>query len=64
MYEVKQFINSSELTISFSLPDRDWNLLQSSALWERLDNYLEACRNRDTQNGPQERIKILEAEQT
>ena len=59
-YTVKQIINSSEPTISFSLPDRDWCLLQESALWGRLEKYLEACQSTDTRNTPQERAKILE----
>lgn len=60
MYTIKKAINSSESTISFSLPFHDWWLLQESELWERLDKYLEACQSTDIQKTPQERAKILE----
>lgn len=60
MYTVKNQINLTEPTISFSLPYPDWCLLQESPLWERLDKYLEACQSTDTQNTPQERARILE----
>ena len=40
IYKTEKFINSEELTISFSLPAHDWRLLQESKLWEHLDNYL------------------------
>ncbi len=60
MYTIKRAINSSESTISFSLPFHDWCLLQESDLWERLDKYLEACQSTDIQKTPQERAKILE----
>ena len=59
MYTVIKVVNSMEPTISFSLPYRDWCLLQESALWERLDKYLEACQSTDTQKTPKERAEIL-----
>ena len=58
MYTTKQFVNSSETTISFSLSYHDWCLLQESVLWKHLDKYLDACQSADTQ----ERAKILESE--
>lgn len=64
MFTVSKFVNSSEPTISFSLPYPDWCLLQESPLWNRLDKYLEACQSTDTQKNPQERVKILETENT
>lgn len=60
MYTESKFVNSSELTISFSLPYHDWCLLRESVLWGRLDKYLEACQSTDIQKSPQERAKILE----
>jgi hypothetical protein len=60
MYTIKKAINSSESTISFSLPFHDWCLLQESDLWERLDKYLEACQSTNIQKTSQERAKILE----
>ena len=62
MYTVIKAINSTETTISFSLPHPDWSLLQESTLWERLAKYFEACQSTDTQKTPQERAKILEVE--
>lgn len=58
MYEVKQFINS-EPAISFSLPVRDWCLLEQSELWHRLDRFLEVCQSTDSQMSQQEKIEIL-----
>lgn len=62
MYTIKEQINLTEPTISFSLPYPDWRILQESTLWARLDKYLEACQNTDTQKTPQERARILETE--
>lgn len=59
MYEVKQFINS-EPVVSFSLPSRDWCLLEQSELWGRLDRFLEVCQNTDNQMSRQEKTGILE----
>lgn len=64
MFTVSEFINSPEPIISFSLPYRDWCLLQESALWQCLDKYLEECQNKNTQMTQQERAKILEDVQT
>lgn len=60
IFTVSKFVNSSEPTISFSLPCPDWCLLQESPLWARLDKYLEACQSTDTQKSSQKRVKILE----
>lgn len=43
MYEVTEIVNSEELKISFSLPCRDWSLLERSKLWKRLNRYRKAC---------------------
>lgn len=58
MYEVSRFLNS-EPTISFSLPDRDWYLLQQSDLWERLEMFLEACQTAVSRMSQQEKIELL-----
>lgn len=62
IYKVKKIINS-EPTVSFSLPDHDWCLLQESELWRCLDSFLEACQSTGSQMTQQEKLKILETGQ-
>lgn len=56
----KVIVSPEELTISFSLPCHDWNLLEQSKLWEKLDKYLEACQSTSNLMSLQERIDLLE----
>ncbi|MCM1296871.1 MAG: hypothetical protein NC311_15135 [Muribaculaceae bacterium] len=61
MYTTTRYTaNPDEMTISFSLNCHDWNILQQSKLWEKLDNYLEACQSTNSQMSLQERVDLLE----
>lgn len=62
IYEVKKFINSEPI-ISFSLPARDWCLLEQSELWHRLDSFLEACQSTGNRMNQLEKLEILETGQ-
>lgn len=59
-WETANYFPGDECQVSFSLPNRDWLLLEQSALWKNVIVFLGYCQNEDIRKSLQEKKAILE----
>lgn len=59
-WETANYFPGDECQVSFSLPNRDWLLLEQSDLWKTVLVFLGYCQSEDTRKSQQEKKAILE----
>lgn len=62
MYSTEQYVNASQVKVSFELSHDDWCLVQQSETWKRLDSFLEETKSKHSQMSLREKINLLEGE--
>lgn len=60
VFVTEQYVNSSQVKVSFGVSDDDWCLIQQSETWNRLQNFLEETKNKHSQMSMREKAKLLE----
>ncbi len=61
-YITEQYVNSSQVKVSFAVSSDDWCLIQQSETWHRLQRFLEETKNRRTQMCLKDKVNLLEGE--
>lgn len=60
-FTTEQYVNSSQVKVSFSVSSDDWCLIQQSETWCRLSNFLAETGNKHNQMSLIEKVCLLEA---
>lgn len=61
-YITEQYVNSSQVKVSFAVSSDDWCLIQQSETWHRLQSFLEETKNRRTQMCLKDKVNLLEGQ--
>ena len=60
VFSTEQYVNSSQVKVSFGVSSDDWYLIQRSETWRRLQNFLEETKNTSSQMSLIEKVRLLE----
>lgn len=60
VFSTEQYVNSSQVKVSFGVSSDDWCLIQQSETWHRLQSFLEETKNKDSQMSLIEKVCLLE----
>ena len=60
VFSTSQYVNSSQVKVSFEVSDDDWCLIQQSETWKRLQSFLEETKSKQNQMSLREKVVLLE----
>lgn len=63
VFSTAQYVNSSQVTVSFVVLDDDWCLIQQSETWKRLQSFLEETKSKHNQMSLREKVDLLEGKE-
>ena len=62
VFSTEQYVNSSQVKVSFGVSSDDWYLIQQSETWRRLQSFLEETKSKHNQMSLREKVNLLEGE--
>ena len=62
VFITEQYVNSSQVKVSFGVLSDDWCLIQQSETWKRLESFLVETKSKHNQMSLREKVNLLEGE--